>query len=150
MGLARVVSGVVDVDRYHVDKAGLFGGERPCRKQGVHGQAASVRGKEPRSCRSKAICATSRVLPRATFARISLLRWKTIYALSQDIEFGIANGKLSIPADETRHDTWTGTDLLTREKVAEAGIRARTRVAHRCAELKHSRIARTRTTRLPL
>lgn len=119
---AGVVSGVVDVDRYYVDKADNsvvsvhVGNKAFMVKQHPSGKGTSTVPVES-SLRDVPCLAKSDI--RVNVAKAL----EDHYALSQDIEFGIANGKISIL--QTRPVTTRGPaqTFLALEKVAEeAGI----------------------------
>jgi phosphoenolpyruvate synthase/pyruvate phosphate dikinase len=119
---AGVVSGVVDVDRYYVDKAdnsvvSVHVGDKAFMvKKHPSGKGTSIVPVE--SSLRDVPCLTKNDL-RVNVA----IALEDHYALSQDIEFGIANGKISILQTRPVTTRGLGQTFLAREKVAEeAGI----------------------------
>ena len=117
-----VVSGVVDVDRYYVDKA-------DCSVVSVHVGNKAFMVKQHPSGKGTSIVPVEthlRDVPclKKNDIRVNIaIALEDHYALSQDIEFGIANGKLSILQTRPVTTRGQGQIFLTREKVAEeAGI----------------------------
>ena len=117
-----VVSGVVGVDRYYVDKADSsvvsvhVGNKAFMVKQRSSGNGTSIVPVE--SHLRDVPCLTKNDI-RANIA----IALEEHYALSQDIEFGIAHGKLSILQTRPVTTRGQGQQFLAREKVAEeAGI----------------------------
>ena len=117
-----VVSGVVDVDRYYVDKADSsvvsvhVGNKAFMVKQHTSGKGTSIVPVE--SHLRDVPCLTKNDIKVALAIDL-----EDHYALSQDIEFGIANGKLSILQTRPVTTRGPGQTFLAREKVAEeAGI----------------------------
>lgn len=117
-----VVSGTVDVDRYYVDKADNsvvsvhVGNKAFMVKQHSSGKGTSI---VPVESNLRDVPCLRRNDIRVNIA-ISL---EDHYALSQDIEFGIANGKIGILQTRPVTTRGLGQIILAREKVAEeAGI----------------------------
>ena len=117
-----VVSGVVDVDRYYVDKA-------DCSVVSVHvGNKAFMVKQHPSGKGTSIVPVESHLRDVPCLAKSDIraniaIALEDHYALSQDIEFGIANGKLSILQTRPVTTRGQGQIFLTREKVAEeAGI----------------------------
>ncbi|MQM31775.1 MAG: hypothetical protein CRU78_15135 [Candidatus Accumulibacter phosphatis] len=119
---AGVVSGVVDVDRYYVDKADNsvvsvhVGNKAFMVKQHSSGKGTSIVPVE-NNLRDVPCLARNDIHVNVAIAL------EDHYALSQDIEFGIANGKISILQTRPVTTRGPGQTFLAREKVAEeAGI----------------------------
>ena len=117
-----VVSGVVDVDRYYVDKADCsvvsvhVGNKAFMVKQHPSGKGTSI---VPVETHLRDVPCLKKNDVRANIA----IALEDHYALSQDIEFGVANGKLSILQTRPVTTRGLGQTFLTRDKVAEeAGI----------------------------
>jgi len=120
-----VVSGVVDVDRYYVDKADSsvvsvvsvhVGNKAFMVKQHASGKGTSI---VPVESHLRNVPCLARNDLRINIA----MALEDHYALSQDIEFGIANGKISILQTRPVTTRGPGQTFLSREKVAEeAGI----------------------------
>ena len=118
---AGVVSGVVDVDRYYVDKADNsvvsvhVGNKAFMVKRHSSGKGTSIAPVE--SNLRDVPCLTKNDL-RVNVA----IALEDHYALSQDIEFGIANGKISILQTRPVTTRGLGQTFLAREKVAEEAV----------------------------
>jgi protein-tyrosine-phosphatase/phosphohistidine swiveling domain-containing protein len=117
-----VVSGLVDVDRYYVDK-----GDSSVVSVHVGNKAFMV--KRHASGKGTAIVPVDSALRDVPCLTKSDIRTNIAialedhYALSQDIEFGIANGKFSILQTRPVTTRGLGQIVLARDKVAEeAGI----------------------------
>ena len=117
-----VVSGIVDADRYYVDKAdnsvvSVHVGKKAFMvKQHSSGKGTSI---VPVESNLRDVPCLARNDIRMDIA----IALEDHYALSQDIEFGIANGKISILQTRPVTTRGLGQIILSREKVAEeAGI----------------------------
>ena len=117
-----VVSGLVDVDRYYVDK-----GDSSVVSVHVGNKAFMV--KRHASGKGTAIVPVDSALrdvPCLTKSDIRVniaIALEDHYALSQDIEFGIANGRFSILQTRPVTTRGLGQIVLAREQIAEeAGI----------------------------
>ena len=112
-----VVSGSVDVDRYYVDKhdgsvsSVHVGNKAFMVKQHASGKGTSI---VPVENNLRDIPCLKKKDIRASIA----MALEDHYALSQDIEFGIANGKVRILQTRPVTTRGTGLALLTGEKVA--------------------------------
>ena len=117
-----VVSGVVNVDRYYVDKTDCsvvsvrVGNKAFMVKQHSSGKGTSIM---PVESNLRDVPCMGKNDIRADIA----IALEDHYALSQDIEFGIAHGKFSILQTRPVTTRGLGQTCLSREKVAEeAGI----------------------------
>ena len=112
-----VVSGSVDVDRYYVDKhdgsvsSVHVGNKAFMVKQHASGKGTSI---VPVENNLRDVPCLKKKDIRANIA----MALEDHYALSQDIEFGIANGKVRILQTRPVTTRGTGQALLTGEKVA--------------------------------